>query len=98
MKSLKSMVAVALLAGLASLTVVGCKTADNDHDNYSSSRHASGRAYPLKTCVVSGDALEEGKEYTFVRNGQEVKLCCKDCLAEFNKNPDKFMAKIDESK
>ena len=48
---------------------------------------------PFTNCVVSGKALP-AKPYTFVRTGQEVKLCCKDCLAEFNKMPDHFMAKI----
>ena len=49
----------------------------------------------LKTCVVSGDKLTEmGKPYVFTHEGQEVKLCCKDCLKDFNKEPAKYMKKI----
>jgi YHS domain-containing protein len=50
----------------------------------------------LTTCPVSGDKLDGdmGKPFVFTYQGQEVKLCCHDCKKEFDKNPDKFMAKI----
>jgi len=53
----------------------------------------------LKTCPVSGDKLggDMGKPFVFVYKGQEVKLCCKDCKAEFDKNPDKFIKKIQDA-
>lgn len=73
--------------------VVGCKTSDSS-SSHSTASTAGVRPYPLNTCLVTGDALEAGKSYTFVRDGQEIKLCCKDCLADFNKNPSKYMAKL----
>ena len=50
----------------------------------------------LKTCPVSGDKLgaDMGKPYVFVYQGQEVKLCCPDCKDEFDKNPAKYIKKI----
>lgn len=52
----------------------------------------------LKTCVVSGDKLGEmGKPYVFTHEGQEVKLCCKDCLKDFKKDPAKYMKMINEA-
>ena len=49
----------------------------------------------LTTCPVSGDKLGDmGKPYVFVYKGQEVKLCCPDCKADFDKNPDKYMKMI----
>jgi YHS domain-containing protein len=49
----------------------------------------------LTTCPVSGDKLGDmGKPYVFVYKGQEVKLCCPDCKADFDKNPDKYMKLI----
>jgi YHS domain-containing protein len=50
----------------------------------------------LTTCPVSGDKLggDMGKPYVFVYQGQEVKFCCPDCKAEFDKDPAKFIAKI----
>jgi YHS domain-containing protein len=49
----------------------------------------------LTTCPVSGDKLSEmGKPYTFEYQGREVKLCCKDCKKDFDKDPAKYMKKI----
>jgi len=49
----------------------------------------------IKTCMISGETLGEmGKPYVFVYEGQEVKLCCKKCLTTFNKEPAKYIAKI----
>ena len=50
----------------------------------------------LTTCPVSGEKLggDMGKPLVFTYKGQEVKLCCKGCKKDFDKNPDKYMAKI----
>ena len=50
----------------------------------------------LPTCPVSGDKLDGdmGKPFVFVYKGQEVKLCCKSCKKDFDKDPDKYLAKI----
>ena len=56
------------------------------------------KPYPLKTCVVSGEKLDSmGKPYVFTNGTQEVKLCCKDCLKDFKKDPAKYTKKIDEA-
>jgi hypothetical protein len=58
-------------------------------------------AYPLKTCVVSGGKLGSmGKPVVYVhqQNGQPdrtVKFCCKACIRKFEKDPAKFLAKLD---
>ena len=50
----------------------------------------------LTTCPVSGEKLDGdmGKPFVFTYNNQEVKLCCKSCKKDFDKNPDKYIAKI----
>ena len=50
----------------------------------------------LKTCPVSGDKLggDMGGPYVFSYQGQEVKLCCKSCKKDFDKNPDKYIKLI----
>lgn len=50
----------------------------------------------LTTCPVSGDKLggDMGKPYVFVYQGQEVKLCCSMCKADFDKDPAKYIKKI----
>ena len=74
---------VALFAGCASYS-------------YSDKPSASAKPYPLNTCIVSGDKLGEmGTPVVRVVNGQEVKLCCKDCLKDFDKDPVKYLTKLD---
>jgi len=49
----------------------------------------------LKTCPVSGEKLGEmGKPLTFGYKGQEVKLCCKSCKKDFDKDPAKYIKLI----
>lgn len=59
---------------------------------------AAAKPYPLEKCVVSDDGFDHGKPYTFAYEGQKVNLCCKDCLKEFNKEPAKFMKKLEAAK
>jgi hypothetical protein len=56
------------------------------------------KPYPLDKCIVSDEKLgEHGKPYVFTEDGQEIKMCCKDCLADFKKNKAKYMKKIEEA-
>lgn len=64
--------------------------------NHSDPPSASAKPYPRDTCIVSGDKLGEmGTPVVRVVNGQEVKLCCKDCLKDFDKDPVKYLTKLD---
>ena len=57
------------------------------------------KPYVLKTCPVSGETLggDMGKPYVFVQDGREIKLCCKDCLKDFKKNPSKYIKQIEKA-
>jgi YHS domain-containing protein len=49
----------------------------------------------LTTCPVSGEKLGEmGKPLVFTYKDQEVKLCCKSCKKDFDKDPAKYMKLI----
>lgn len=53
------------------------------------------RPYPLKTCIVSDEPLDPArKPLSVVYNGQEVRVCCRECRADFQGNPEKFLQKI----
>ena len=55
-------------------------------------------AYPLTTCVVSGEKLGEmGKPFVIRHDGREVRLCCEGCQDDFKKDPAKYLKKIDEA-
>jgi len=54
-------------------------------------------AYPLKTCVVSGDVYggDLGPPVKITYKGREVLLCCSSCVKKFNRDPGKYMAILD---
>jgi hypothetical protein len=57
---------------------------------------AAAKPYPLEKCIVSDEKLGGmGKPYVFTHEGQEIKLCCKSCLKDFNKEPAKYLKKLD---
>jgi hypothetical protein len=59
--------------------------------------NATVKLYTLKTCIISGEKLGEmGAPYVFTNSNRQVKLCCKACLKEFDKDPTKYLKKIDE--
>ena len=44
--------------------------------------------YPLTTCPISHDALDSGgKPVDLVHEGRLVRLCCKGCVKDFQKDP-----------
>ena len=53
------------------------------------------KPYPLKTCIVSGEKLGSmGKPAVLVQDGQEVQFCCKNCIKDFQKDPQKYLKEI----
>jgi len=36
-----------------------------------------------------------GEPYTFTYKDREIKLCCKDCRKDFDKDPAKYIKKIE---
>jgi hypothetical protein len=90
---LTKIIALFAFLGTLSLAVSGCKTS---HEMHGSSSVSSSK-YPLTKCVVSDEDLGD-KPYTFVHNGQTVKLCCADCETTFKKDPAKYMAKVNQAK
>lgn len=86
---MKSALCALLLGGIAA-AIVGCG------DGSSARALPPGtKPYPLKTCIVTDNDLGSmGDEQSFIYEGKEVKLCCEPCMKKFNKNPTKFMAKI----
>ncbi len=97
MKLLKIVTGAALLGSLLT-TPLAALAADHQHGD-AKATDAKAKPYPLKTCIVSGEKLggDMGKPYIFVHEGQEIKLCCKSCLKDFNKEPAKYIKKLAEA-
>ena len=97
MKSFISLLAAAALA-------VGLSACSHNHEGHDHSGPSEGagsapgdksaKAYPLSVCLVTGESFDHGKPYVFTHEGQEIKLCCKDCLKDFQNEPAKYLAKL----
>ncbi len=80
-----------------SLTV-GAWAAEHQHGNNQEHTDSKLKPYTLKTCVISGEKLGGmGEAYVHKYKDREIKFCCKGCLKEFNKEPDKYIKKIEEA-
>jgi YHS domain-containing protein len=88
MSALRPIIAAILVA---SFLVPVCSRADEKKSDKL-------KPYTLKTCVVSGDKLGEmGDPYVYEYKGRQIKFCCKGCLKDFNKEPAKYIKKIEEA-
>jgi len=93
----KRMVSLFVIPGLVAF--IGCGKAPDPGAPLPKAPAAVGEAnakpYPLKTCVVSGEELGKmGEPLRFIFKGQEIKLCCKGCDKDFQKDPDRYLQKI----
>jgi YHS domain-containing protein len=98
MKKLKFVAGILLAMAVISVSAAARADGTNTVGSTNSTNSASDtppKPDLLTTCPVSGDKLGDmGKPYVFVYKGQEVKLCCPDCKADFDKNPAKYMKMI----
>lgn len=56
-------------------------------------------SYPVETCVVSGEKLggDMGEPVDYFYKNRLVRFCCKGCVAKFEKEPEKYLAKLDSA-
>src|SRR5687768_6795182 len=57
-------------------------------------------AYPTDICVVMDDTKlgEEGEKPQVINyKGREVQLCCKQCVKDFNAEPEKYIKALDQA-
>lgn len=85
MKPILTLFGAVLCAGLLAAT-----PADKKDDK----KAAKPIPYPLKVCIVADDKLDD-KPTVFVYQGREIKLCCDSCKPDFDKNPAKFIKKLE---
>ena len=91
MKFTKHILTAVLLTGLAA-GVLSARADDKPADK-------KAKPYPLAKCVVSDEKFEDSgmTPHEFVYQGQTIKLCCKSCLKDFNKEPAKYLKKMEEA-
>ncbi len=65
---------------------------------YAAENASSNTAYPLNICIVSGDKLGQMGAPSIVNyKGTEVRFCCKDCVKDFEKDPDKYLKRLHDA-
>lgn len=58
---------------------------------------AAVKEYPLETCLVSDEELGSmGDPVVIVHEGQQIKFCCDECVPKFEKDPAKYLSKLDK--
>ena len=104
-RSLKSTATLLLITALSAGVSVSAFAHERDKSEKPAASAAAKSAYPLTTCVVSGDKLEDNTmggpvDYFYKEAGKPdrlVRFCCKDCVKDFEKEPAKFLKQIDEA-
>ena len=96
MKKTSSIILAALVAAFT-LTLSPSLRADEEHKHeHGATTKADVKPYKLGTCIVSDEKLGEmGKPVVFEYKGQEIKLCCKSCRKDFDKDPAKYLKKLE---
>ena len=78
--------AVVAIAALAAAFAAGCK------EKPATTQPATEIAQ--KVCPVTGDKIDPNIHVDY--NGRRVYFCCQMCVATFEKDPAKYLAKVDE--
>jgi hypothetical protein len=75
-----------LLTAISGITLAGAEVAKK------------AKPYPLDFCLISDEKFEGSgmTPYEMDVDGQTIKLCCKSCLKDFNKDTKKYLKKFDE--
>lgn len=51
-----------------------------------------------KICPVSGQKIDEKTKVTYNYKGETYNFCCASCIDDFDKNPEKYIKKLEEEK
>ena len=88
MKMIRNIAAIGLTAALLAGPLAGV----------AAEKKPEVKPYKLDKCIVSDEKLGEmGKPFVFEYKGQEIKLCCKHCKRDFDKDPAKYLKKMAEA-
>jgi hypothetical protein len=91
------------LMALAGLLSVGLVVRAEEKKDEAKKEEAKKDAYPLKTCIVTGDELGEmGEPIKYLYkdaqgNSREIRFCCKNCIKKFERNPARYLKVMDDA-
>ena len=94
----KQTILLTALVAITAFSAAPLVQADEGHQHHQAKAEPAKpkvKPYKLDTCIVSDDKLGEmGKPVVFNYKDQEIKLCCKACRKDFDKDPAKFLKKL----
>jgi YHS domain-containing protein len=90
---LSAVVGVAMMAGLA---LAGCqeKPAANPADSAKATASGAAKEIAQKLCPVTGEEIDPSIYVDY--QGKRVYFCCSKCVADFEADPAKYLAKMEE--
>ncbi|MGB2754322.1 MAG: YHS domain-containing protein [Phycisphaerae bacterium] len=88
MKSLRLVVLSAALVGAVALFAAGCKKPEEPAPS------AAREEIAQKICPVMGEPINPNIHADY--EGRRIYFCCTSCLKAFEKDPEKYIAKVDE--
>ncbi len=85
-----------ILIPLAVIAIASVSCNKQEASTAASSSESGVKAYPLDTCLVSGEKLGSmGEPVVIQHEGREIKFCCDSCVPKFKKDPEKYLEKLD---
>ena len=98
MKKVASILSLALLAGVAAYVSAEDTPASQPTSEPSSAPASQAAASPNgavnQFCAVQSENKIDPQGKTYVYNGKTIGFCCPDCIDDFKKNPEKYMATL----
>ncbi len=92
MKTIALTLAMTVLIVAATVFMAGCS--EKAETGTKSPEPAVETEIAQKICPVMGDAID--KDIYVDHNGRRVYFCCQMCVGAFNKEPEKYLTKLDE--
>ena len=98
----KHPIILTVFVAMTAFTAPSLVRADEGHKHHTAAEAPAKpkvKPYTLDSCIVSDDKLGEmGKPVEFTHKNQEIKLCCKACRKDFDKDPAKYLKKLEPKK
>lgn len=93
-------IAMIVIFGMNGMSfAMSCDMGGVDHSGQASSQDAEKGPNTVnvgnKVCPVSGDKVDGNTTYKY--KGRVYNFCCSMCITEFKKNPEKYIAKVEQS-
>jgi len=89
-----TLMSVMLLAGAGVMAIAG-EEAPTTAPTPPTTAPTTQAAAPInKYCAVQGEGNPVDPNVTVIYQGKTIGFCCEDCIADFNKDPEKYMKNL----